>query len=72
MARSDAVQASGITAEAVAEGVFEGMLADRFYIFPDAWAHTFVRSSLEPAITAQNPEVRTWGADLRSRDEQTR
>ena len=72
MATSQTVQANGITADAVADAVFQGMLADRFYIFPDAWAQTFVRASLQNAIEAQNPVVSTWGLDLRPRDEQTR
>ena len=62
MAMSQNAQLSGITAEAVAEAVFEGMLADRFYIFPDAWAQAFVRSSLEPAMTAQKPRPKDVGS----------
>ena len=65
IAGSEAIQSQGTSAEAVAEAVFEGMLADRFYIFTDERAEVFVRASLDRAIMAQNPIVSTWGLDLR-------
>jgi len=68
-AASDVIQNSGVGAETVAEAVFEGMLADRFYIFTNQGSDVFVRSSLDRAIAAQNPIVSTWGLDLREPSE---
>ena len=59
----------GGSAESVAEAIFSGMLAERFYIFTDEHADRFVRASLEPAITGENPIVSTWGTDLRPPEE---
>ncbi|MDQ2857273.1 MAG: SDR family NAD(P)-dependent oxidoreductase [Candidatus Eremiobacteraeota bacterium] len=69
VAASNEIQNSGVSAETVAEAVFEGLLADRFYIFTNAGSDIFVRSSLDRAIAGQNPIVSTWGADLREPSE---
>ena len=62
---SGSYQASGTTPDVVADAVFEGMLADRFYIFPNAGSDVFIRASLERAMAAENPRVSTWGLDRR-------
>ena len=65
IAVSQQVQGDGVSPEAVAEAVFEGMLADRFYIFCTPGAKAYVSTSLGRAIAAENPFVSTWGLDLR-------
>ncbi len=65
IANSLAYRAYGKSPDEVAEVVFEGMLADRFYLFTGESAETFVRAALEPAIVGDNPIVSTWGPDLR-------
>jgi NAD(P)-dependent dehydrogenase (short-subunit alcohol dehydrogenase family) len=59
----------GKSPEKIAEVIFEGMLAEKFYIFTDAHADQFVRMCLEPAIRAENPIITTWGTDLRPMEE---
>ena len=72
LAMSEKYRAQGASADEVAEKVFAGMLAERFYIFTDAYAGGFVRSAYEPAILGNNPVVSTWGVDLRPREERER
>ena len=72
LAMSEKYRAHGMSAAEVAEKVFEGMLADRFYVFTDDYAGAFVRSVYEPAILGRNPIVSTWGVDLRPREERER
>jgi NAD(P)-dependent dehydrogenase (short-subunit alcohol dehydrogenase family) len=69
VASSLAYRSRGKTPREIAESIFEGMLADKFYIFTDASANTFVRAALEPAIVGQNPIVSTWGLDKRPLEE---
>ena len=72
LAASEKYRAHGRSADEVAEKVFEGMLANKFYIFTDEYAEGFVRSVYEPAIAGRNPIVSTWGVDLRAREERER
>ncbi len=72
IARGEVYRAKGATPDEVAEKVFAGMEEDKFYLFTDHYAGSFVRSVYEPAITGANPVVSTWGVDRRPRDERER
>ena len=69
LASSQEYRSRGKTAEEIAQAIFDGMQAEKFYIFTDAHADQFVRACVEPAIKGENPLVTTWGTDLRPPEE---